>query len=64
MINIHRPIEEKNEDYSLDEDQGANNVNLDQSLASKTPQDKLKDVKFTLAISYNNGAIEYEHLGK
>ena len=39
-------------------------MKAEESLDSKSLSEKLKDIKFTLAISYNNGAIEYEYLGK
>lgn len=34
------------------------------TLNIKSNNEKIKDLKFTLAIAYNNGAIEYEHLCK
>jgi len=59
--------EEKEDDYSKDEDHLLNSTNLlngHESLIVKTNNEKIRDLNFTLAIAYNNGAIEYEHLGK
>ena len=39
-------------------------LNEHESLTVRTNNEKIRDLNFTLAIAYNNGAIEYEHLGK
>lgn len=34
------------------------------SKLENNPKEKIKDTQFKLAIAYNNGAIEYEFIGK
>ncbi|CDW71543.1 tpr domain containing protein [Stylonychia lemnae] len=69
---------EEEDDYSLDEEhenneqlsnQLSNNLNpliTDQSLSKieNNILDKIREVEFKLAIAYNNGAVEYEYIGR
>lgn len=58
-------MEEKDNEYTLIvESEATESMNVSESLTQRTTSEKVQDVKFTLAIAYNNGAIEYEHLGK